>query len=128
MSYGRRSQPNSAGCAAIAWAVFALKSHYVEERVRYESNGLIVADDVDFNQQVNDVLNLNISPLKNSRQGVLDGVLDWWKNEKDRIRGPVPRKRFLGERDKHVSGTGELRPYSQVAVWWLDQRLAKMTT
>ena len=102
--------------------------HYIEERIRYESDGLISADDVDFNQQLNEVLNLNLRLLRNNRKGVLLAVLDWWKNEKHRIRGPVPRKRFLGERDKHVSGTGELRPYSQVAVWWLDQRLAKMTT
>ena len=101
-------------------------AHNIETRVRYEVDGSIHADDDVFNDQLNQVLNLNIPVLKNNRKGILDAVLDWWKREKARIGGPVPRDRLVRERDKHVAGYGELAPHCQVAVWWLGQRLARM--
>lgn len=101
-------------------------AHHIETRVRYEQDGSIHADDAAFNDQLNQVLNLNLPLLKNNRKGVLDAVLDWWKREKGRIGGPVSRERFERERDKHVAGNGAIAPYCQVAVWWLGQRLARM--
>jgi uncharacterized protein (TIGR02646 family) len=100
--------------------------HRIETRVRYELDGSIHADDAAFNDQLDQVLNLNLPLLKNNRKGILDAVLDWWKREKARIGGPVPRAQFVRERDKHIAGNGELAPYCQVAVWWLEQRLARM--
>ena len=102
-------------------------SHRIETRVRYESNGSIrAADDADFDAQLEDVLNLNFSELRSNRKSVLDAVLAWWKHEKDRIGGPVPRSRFIRKRDACVRDNRQLRPFCQVAVWWLEQRLAKM--
>jgi hypothetical protein len=72
------------------------------------------------------VLNLNLPLLKNNRKGSLDAVLDWWRREKARIGGPVPRERFARERDKYIAGNGEVAPFCPVAVWWLGQRLARM--
>jgi uncharacterized protein (TIGR02646 family) len=100
--------------------------HHIETRVRYELDGSIHADDAVFSDQLDQVLNLNIPLLKNNRKGTLDAVLDWWKREKAQSGGPVPRQRFVRERDRHVAGNGELVPYCQVAVWWLGQRLARM--
>ena len=100
--------------------------HYIETRVRYESDGAVRSDDADFDGQINDVLNLNLPRLKNNRKSLLDAVLAWWRYEKARIRGPVPRNRFVRKRDEYVSGDGQLNPYCEVAVWWLDQRLARM--
>jgi uncharacterized protein (TIGR02646 family) len=99
-------------------------AHHIETRVRYEPDGSIRADDPAFNVELEDVLNLNLPRLKNSRKGVLDALLGWWRHEKG--RGPVPRARFERERDRRVAGTGELDPFCQVAVWWLGQRLARM--
>jgi uncharacterized protein (TIGR02646 family) len=99
-------------------------THHIETRLRYEADGSIRSDDAGFNSELDDVLNLNLPRLKNNRKGVLDGVLGWWRHEKG--RGPVPRPRFERERDRRVGGAGDLEPFCQVAVWWLEQRLARM--
>ena len=98
-------------------------AHHIETRLSYEANGSIRSDDEEFDQQLEKVLNLNLPMLRNNRRGVLDGILDWWKTEKARLRGPVPRVRFERERDRRVEGAGDLEPYCQVAIWWLEQRL-----
>ena len=101
-------------------------AHHIETRVRYELDGSIHADDAVFNGQLAQVLNLNLPLLKNNRRGILDAVLDWWKREKARLGAPVPRERFVRERDKYIAGSGQIAPYCPVAVWWLGQRLARM--
>ena len=99
--------------------------HHIETRIRYELDGSFRSDEADFDGQLNDVLNLNLPVLKNNRKRLLDAVLEWWKYERARIRGPVPRDGFVRKRDEHIGG-GELVPYRQVAMWWLEQRLARM--
>ena len=95
-------------------------SHSVETRIRYELDGAIRSDDSEFDAQLCQVLNLNHPMLKSVRQGVLDAVLEWWRS-----RSPVPRARLERERNRQAPGKGELQPYCQVAVWWLDQRLKR---
>jgi hypothetical protein len=102
-------------------------AHRIETRLRYEPDGSIRSNDADFDRQLEEVLNLNLPVLKNNRQGVLDAILDWWRREKAKLRGPVPRTRFENERARLAAGPGDLAEYCQVAVWWLDQRLARMT-
>lgn len=102
-------------------------AHHIETRVRYELDGSIRANDAAFNDQLDQVLNLNFARLKNNRKGILDAVLDWFKREKARIGVPVPRERLVRERDKRIAGNGELSPHCQVAVWWLGQKVAGMT-
>ena len=102
-------------------------SHRIETRICYKPDGSIRAkNDADFDAQLETVLNLNLPVLKSNRRSVLDAVLGWWRHEKARIRGPVPRSRFIQKRDAYVWDNGQLQPYCQVAVWWLEQRLAKM--
>lgn len=103
------------------------RAHNVEALVRYETDGSIRANDVDFDHQIDRVLNLNLAALKNNRKNVLNAILDWWRHEKARIGGSVPRGRFIRQRNQQVAGNRPLQPYCQVAVWWLDQRLAKMS-
>jgi uncharacterized protein (TIGR02646 family) len=100
--------------------------HHIETRVRYEVDGSIRSDEAAFNTQLDDVLNLNLPVLRNNRKGVLDAVLAWWRLEKARLRGPVPRAQFQRVRDLRVAGNNELAPFCRVAIWWLDQRLARM--
>lgn len=97
-------------------------AHHIETRVRYELDGTIRADDPVFNGHLNNVLNLNLASLKNNRRGVLTALLDWWKDEK-----PIPRGRIEGEIQKRINGTADLTPYCQVAIWWLSQKLARMS-
>ena len=106
----------------------ANQSHVIELRIYYESDGGIRSDDVVFDAQLDDVLNLNLPVLKTSRNRIRAQVLYWWKLEKRRLRGPVPRERFERERERLVGAAGELEPFRQVAVWWLDQRLKRMAT
>jgi len=98
-------------------------AHHIETRVRYDAEGVIGSDDAGFNTELSEVLNLNLPRLKSNRRSVLLAVLEWWKREKARLRGPVPRARFEHERDGHLAYCA---PYCQVAVWWIDQRLARM--
>ena len=113
------------GDSDLAWNP-ADPSHRIETRIRYEPDGSIHADEANFDGQINDVLGLNLPKLMNNRKSLLDAVLDWWKHEKARIGGPVPRDRFVRKRDQYVVDNGELTPYCQVSVWWLEQRLEKM--
>ena len=101
-------------------------AHHIETRLRYELDGSIHAEDAEFDDQLNDVLNLNLPVLKNNRKHILDAVLKWWERERARIGGPVPRDGVVRKRDQHIVGVDELAPYCQVAVWWLEQKLARM--
>ena len=101
-------------------------THHIETRIRYELDGSINADDAVFHDQLAQVLNLNLPLLKNNRKGVLDGVLGWWRIEKARLGGPVPRSQLVRQLDSHIAGNGEIAPYCPVAVWWLGQKLAGM--
>jgi uncharacterized protein (TIGR02646 family) len=103
-------------------------AHRIETRLRYEVDGSIRSDDPTFDAQLCQVLNLNLAELKNRRKGVLDAVLEWWLRKKVKIKGPVPRSRLVRERNRRTPQTGEFQPYCQVSVWWLDQRLKKMTS
>ncbi|MHC1725765.1 MAG: TIGR02646 family protein [Syntrophobacteraceae bacterium] len=104
----------------------AEQAHHIESRIRYDPDGTIRSDEEDFDFQLNKVLNLNLRILKNSRKNVIDSVIDWWKREKARLHDRVPRTRIERAIISWSVGTGELRPYCQVAVWWLKQRLMSM--
>lgn len=99
--------------------------HRIEERIRYELDGSIHSDDPIFDDQLDEVLNLNFKKLKNNRKSILDAVLHWWKAERARLQGPVPRDRLRREVDRRRVRVGELMPYCQVAIWWLQQRLSR---
>lgn len=104
-------------------------SHRIEQRIRFEIDGTIASSDADFDTQLNDLLGLNLSVLKNRRKGVLTGILEWWKREKARLQGPVPREQLVRERARRAGdGARHLTPFDPVAVWWLDQRLARSAT
>jgi uncharacterized protein (TIGR02646 family) len=101
-------------------------AHHIETRIRYDAEGSISSDEAAFDSELNDVLNLNLPALKNNRKGILDAVVAWWKNEKARIQDAVPRARFEQELARRIAGPGQLQPFCQVSVWWLQQRLARM--
>lgn len=96
-------------------------AHHIETHIRYELDGSIHADDTVFDDQLNGVLNLNLAQIKNNRKGVLTGLLEWWRAER-----PIPRARIERAILERTAGAGELKPYCQVSVWWLKQKLAVM--
>lgn len=101
-------------------------AHRIEAHIWYDGNGTIRSYNQTFDSELNSVLNLNLHWLKRNRKEALDGIMAWWKHEKARIHGPVPRALFIRKRKKLVPATGELIPFCQVAAWWIDLRLAKM--
>ena len=109
------------GDADLRWNP-ADSTHVIEARVRYDPDGTIRSNDAVFDAQLNRVLNLNLAILKNNRKGVLDAVLCWWHGHPK----PVPQGRIERQRDKYAAGSGELAPYCQVAVWWLQRKLGGM--
>ena len=109
----------------LAWNP-ADPAHSIETRVRYELDGSIRAGDADFDGQLNDVLNLNLPVLKNNRKSIYDAILQWWKSQKNRSHGRVPRERLERELARHNAGVGEYAPYSQVAVWLLRNKLSRI--
>lgn len=101
----------------------------VDQRIQFHSDGTIASSDAEFHTQLSVVLGLNLPLLKNRRKGVLSGLIDWWNSERARLHGPVPRAQLLRERARRIpAGTGLIAPFDPVAVWWLDQRLARVAT
>ncbi len=100
--------------------------HHVETRLRYEMDGRIRSDEPQFDAELDEVLNLNLAVLRNNRKSALDAVLLWWRAERRRLRGPVPRAGLEKRLHECAGGTGDLAPFSPVAAWWLRQRLAVM--
>jgi len=97
--------------------------HAIEARIFYKPDGTIASDDSDFNEQLNEVLNLNLQIIKNNRRSILLAIIEWWKKEKSKLQGPVPPQRILNKINKYACGNGHLAPYSPVAVWWLKKKL-----
>lgn len=124
---GEGQPPSSQHCdtrkgdADLRWNP-ADPAHAIEARVRYGSDGAVESGDEAFDTQLNRVLNLNLAFLKNNRKLVLDAVLCWWRKQ----RKPVPRGQIERQRDRYTVGNGELTPYCQIAVWWLQRKLGKM--
>lgn len=100
----------------------------IDSLIGYGLDGTISSQDTEFSGQLEDILGLNIPKLVNSRKGTLDGLLDWWRIEKNRRQRPVPRDVIERMRDRLLSQTlNNLEPFVQVKVWWLEQRLVRST-
>ena len=101
-------------------------AHAVEALVRYDPDGTIRSNESTFDNQLNGTLNLNCALLKNNRKAVFDAIAAWWKKERERIRRPMPRLRIERKKDKYMVEGGQLTPYCQVAVSFLNQKLGRM--
>ena len=110
------------GDADLRWNP-ADPAHAIEKRICYGANGVIESKDEVFDGQLNDTLNLNLAFLRNNRKAVLDSVLHWWRQQ----RKPAPKSQLERQRDKYAGGVGSLAPYRQVAVWWLQRKLERMS-
>lgn len=93
----------------------------VERLIRYRSDGTIHSTIPKFDQELNEILNLNTALLKANRKALLDGFLrsipeDGWKNS--------ALEKWLAEWSGDL-GTKVLEPHCQVVVYWLRKRLRK---
>ena len=96
-------------------------NHHVDQRVKYLEDGTIQSDDEEFNEQIENVLNLNAMFLRQQRRERLQFFLEFL--------GTESLKRQAWERiladwngDSHRD---EFEPFCQIVVFWLRKRLAR---
>jgi len=93
-------------------------SHQIESRICFLGDGRIRSTDSDFDQELNEVLNLNWSRLVSNRKAVLDAF-------KQRLgRGQLNAAREL--KKWNGSEPGDLPEYAQVVVFWLEKKIARV--
>jgi uncharacterized protein (TIGR02646 family) len=94
----------------------------VEDRVRFTGDGRILSDDLDFGNELNDVLNLNEAFLVNNRKETLEAFKATLIKRGNLSRQTLERwlREWNGETD-----AGQLRPFCQVVIYWLRKRLAR---
>jgi len=99
--------------------------HAIESRVFYEFDGRIRSHEEAFDQELNDVLNLNIEELVSGRRLAIEFAKNWYKKKKQKIQGPVPKSQIQRKIQESQPSHGTLRPFIHVAVWWLQRKLSK---
>ncbi len=99
----------------------AIHPPLVDRDLHYLADGSIGSDETEFDRELNEVLNLNLERLKNNRKAVLDG-LKAWAERVDKLRKSDVRAEL---REWNEMEDGVLREYAQVAIYWLNRRLAR---
>ncbi len=91
----------------------------VESIIAYRKDGTIRSSDMEFDRQLNEVLNLNWSVFKNNRKGTLDACIErvqrWNKRELER----------LVEQYSRSDASNQLKPFSGVVLFFLRKRLER---
>jgi uncharacterized protein (TIGR02646 family) len=95
----------------------------IENFVRFEGDGRIVSTDPEFDRELNEVLNLNVAILKNSRKAALDGFIMSFARRAEFQRPTL--ERWLADWNGE-SHSNPLRPYCQAVIYWLRKRLARV--
>lgn len=100
-------------------------NHRLDSQIKYLGNGKILADDSEFDQQLNTVLNLNYSRLVQNRKRIVDDVIRLL-GKKDGSRTPAQIQKIL-EHWLVPNRDNQLQPYSGVAVYFLTKRLKQVS-
>ena len=95
----------------------------IATQIRYTATGELLANDADFNQQLNQVLNLNLKQLKDNRRATLNAV-NSVLNSKKGTRTRPELERFLHKwQDK---AAGKLEPFNGIAIYTLQKKLNRL--
>lgn len=94
--------------------------HSVEVFVHFSGDGRIFSRDSVFDNELNQVLNLNFSNLVNNRKATLDAFLQAFRKDGGLSLSTLEKwlKKWSGE-----STTGDLQPFCQVIVYWIQKRM-----
>ncbi len=96
----------------------------IQNLIQYGTNGTISSTNADLNQEINEVLNLNLITLKNTRRAILEGFIKVaTKKREGKLKKDVLH-RWLGDWSG-ATHRGMLRPYNQVVVYWLQKKIDK---
>lgn len=96
-------------------------THRIDSQLKYLGNGKILSDDPEFDQQLNNVLNLNYSRLIQNRTKIIEDVIRLL-SKKEGSRTPAQIQKIL-EHWVVPNRDGQLQPYSGVAIYFLTKRL-----
>ena len=97
-------------------------AHDVERVLHYDKDGTIRSTDPIFDQEINQILNLNLPLLKNNRKTLLQRFILEGPKHGNWNDGWFEKK--LVEWSGDADG-GELKEYCQVVVYWLRKRLKR---
>jgi hypothetical protein len=93
----------------------------VEDVVQFTGDGRIVSNDPIFDAELNDVLNLNLAFLMDNRKATLTAFQAFLgRGELSRPSLEKLLRQWNGESD-----IGELPPFCQIVVYWLQKRLRR---
>ena len=97
--------------------------HDVEIRLQYLGNGTIQSTETAFNDEINDVLNLNFSRLKGNRQRAVEAV----RQALDKKSGPRTKSQIksLISRWNSADNDGRRKEFCAVAIYFLKKRLRR---
>lgn len=96
--------------------------HHDLLQIKYkQKDGEICSEDEEFNQQLNDVLNLNLAMLKNNRKTIIDEII----KQLDKQRGTVSAKflQMLLAKYTQKSVDGKLQPHCGIVRYYLEKKL-----
>lgn len=100
----------------------AFPEHPVERFIHFEGDGTITSDAPAFNTELNAVLNLNASFLKNNRKAKLEAFKATLV-KRDELPRPTLERWLRGWNGE--THAGQLEPFCQVIVYWLRKRLGR---
>ena len=98
-------------------------THDVERKLTFLGDGTLQSTEVIFDQEINEVLNLNEGILKKNRRALLDSI-------KDGFMGKNPSKVDIQKEIRKWNGDlddGVLEPFCQVAIYYLRKKLQRMS-
>ena len=100
-------------------------SHHSRLKIHYEFNGTIKSEDALFDRQLNEILNLNYSRLRDNRKSVWSSVT----KTLSRITGKATRTQIEGLLLKwqQKNGEGKLLQYCGVSQYYLEKKLQRIT-
>lgn len=103
-------------------------THHIESKIRYSMAGKIQSDELDFNQELNDILGLNCSRLIENRKATIDAVQ--LKIKQNKAHG-IRIKRGVNDEIKKwtsIDGDGCKKPYYGVALYFLRKKHSSCIT
>jgi uncharacterized protein (TIGR02646 family) len=100
-------------------------SHHSRMKIHYLSDGTITSDDAEFNRQLNKILNINYSRLKENRKSVWSSVT----KTLSRITGKATKAQIekLLLKWHRKDGEGKLPEYCGVVQYYLGKKLVHLS-
>lgn len=97
-------------------------THRIESKIKYSTGGEIQSEELDFNQQLNDLLGLNCSRFIENRKAIINAVY-LGLSKKAGTRTQVEINAFISQWSS-IDGNGYKKPYYGVALYFLRKKLS----